>query len=263
MKKFCVEEQTENIINWIKDWYKDKSGYAIVCISGGKDSTIAAALCAKALGADRVIGVLMPNGEQKDIEDSKKVVDFLKIPHMTVNIGEAYNALTKSIDEAMFHNFDNISSKSHDVYKTNTPARIRMVAAFGIAALYGGYVVNTCNLSESVVGWETFGGDGFGCFSPLGKLTVQEVVAIGDYLNLPKELVHKTPSDGMCGSTDEEKLGFTYECLDNYIRTGVRPKSAEIYQRIMDLNKSSHFKHEIIHLPTYDPGLYICEDFNW
>ena len=124
MKKFCVEEQTENIINWIKDWYKDKSGYAIVCISGGKDSTIAAALCAKALGADRVIGVLMPNGEQKDIEDSKKVVDFLKIPHMTVNIGEAYNALTKSIDEAMFHNFDHISYKSHDVYNTNTPSRI-------------------------------------------------------------------------------------------------------------------------------------------
>ena len=173
MKKFCVEEQTENIINWIKDWYKDKSGYAIVCISGGKDSTIAAALWAKALGADRVIGVLMPNGEQKDIEDSKKVVDFLRIPHMTVNIGEAYNALTKSIELA--HNFENIPDKGREVYKTNTPARIRMVAAFGIAALYGGYVVNTCNLSESVVGWETFGGDGFGCFSPLGKLTVQQL----------------------------------------------------------------------------------------
>src|SRR5574344_680975 len=126
VREFIVEEQTENIINWIKGWYKDKSGYAIVCISGGKDSTIAAALCAKALGADRVIGVLMPNGEQKDIKDSKKVVDFLRIPHMTVNIGETYNALTKSIELA--HNFNNISGKSREIYKTNTPARIRMVA---------------------------------------------------------------------------------------------------------------------------------------
>lgn len=252
-----AKENHDKIVTWIKNWFTDKKGPAVIGISGGKDSTVCAALLAEALGPGRVIGVQMPNGVQKDLADSDKVFDTLGIHKKTVNIAAAYEGLTKEV----LQGYEEKDLPS--LYTTNTPARLRMVTLYGIAAFYGGFVCNTCNLSESIVGWETYGGDGFGDFAPIGKLTKTEVVEIGDYMKLPQELVHKAPSDGMCGATDEDKLGFTYETLDSYIRKGIRPKAKETFDRIMFLHKKSHFKHENIRIPTCDIDAPICEDFDW
>lgn len=251
-----IEKLKESIVNWIRMFYSDKPTYshAIIGISGGKDSSICAALLAEALGPGRVIGVLIPNGEQSDIKDSEELCEHLQIRSLRVNIGKAYKALTDAIIK------DNQIVANTDRYTTNTPARLRMVTLYGVAGLLDGFVVNTCNLSESIVGWETYGGDGFGDFSPLGKLTVSEVIELGDFLGLPKHLVHKAPSDGMCGVTDEDKLGFTYNELDKTIREGIKGSN---FDKILDLNNRSHFKHENIHLPTFDPGFRIYQKFNW
>ena len=227
--KFDVKEIHDKIISWIKDWFSDKGNApAVLGISGGKDSTICAALLAEALGPDRVIGVQMPNGVQNDISDSDKVFEVTGIQKVTVNIGEAYEALTKNIrvvakDGEEFPN---------SLYSTNTPARLRMVTLYGVAALNHGFVVNSCNFSEDYIGYSTKGGDCMGDFSLLNKLTVTEVLQIGDYMGLPKELVHKAPSDGMCGKTDEDNLGFTYDTLDKLIRCQLLPKSYELYMKI-------------------------------
>lgn len=249
----------DNLIEWIKDWFEKngKNANAVIGISGGKDSTICAALLAEALGRDRVIGVMMPNGIQADINDSKKVCELLGIKSYEINIDTAFNSLTDKIFTAT--NALN-SGKNLSQYVTNTPARIRMVTLYGVASIANGRVCNTCNASESVVGWETYGGDGFGDFSPLGRLTVREVLELGDYMNLPKELVHKTPSDGMCGASDEDKMGFTYEELDNLIRND---KIGEHYDKIVSMNKASHFKHENIHIPTFDMNFHFNKILNW
>ena len=260
-----TKENHDTIVKWIETWFKDKTGPAVIGISGGKDSTVCAALLVEALGKERVIGVMMPNGEQKDLDDSKKVCELLGIKSLTVNIGEAYKSLTGAICINLMEDVavGNLDDEIPSLYSTNTPARLRMTTLYGVAAIFGGFVCNTCNLSESIVGWETYGGDGFGDFAPIGKLTKTEVVELGDYMKLPQELVHKAPSDGMCGATDEDKLGFTYETLDNYIREGLRPKARETFDRIMLLHKKSHFKHENIRIPTCNIDAPICEDFDW
>ena len=260
-----TKENHDTIVKWIKIWFKDKTGPAVIGISGGKDSTVCAALLVEALGKERVIGVMMPNGEQKDIDDSKKVCELLGIKSLTVNIDNAYKSLTRAICVNLMKDVavGNLDDEIPSLYSTNTPARLRMTTLYGVAAIFGGFVCNTCNLSESIVGWETYGGDGFGDFAPIGKLTKTEVVELGDYMKLPQELVHKAPSDGMCGATDEDKLGFTYETLDTYIREGLRPKARETFDRIMLLHKKSHFKHENIRIPTCNIDAPICEDFDW
>ena len=207
---------TKALIAWIKEQFKDiPDGKAIIGISGGKDSTIAAALCVEALGADRVVGVLMPQGAQKDINDSREVCEHLGIYHMEINIGYVCSHLCGLLDEE--YDFDKCCI-NNPMIKTNLPARIRMTTLYAVAALYpNSRVVNTCNYSEDFVGYSTKYGDAAGDFSPLGNLTVREVLEIGDDLGLPYHLVHKAPSDGMCGKTDEDNLGFTYEELDGFL----------------------------------------------
>lgn len=244
----------DKIIDWIKDWFNNKKGPAVIGISGGKDSTICAALLTEALGKERVIGVMMPNGKQADISDSKKVIETLGIRSIEINIKGMYNELTSRISDC--YEGDELPS----LYVTNTPARLRMVTLYGIAAIYGGFVCNTCNLSESIIGWETYGGDGFGDFSPIGKLTKTEVVELGDYMKLPKELIYKVPADGMCGASDEDKMGFTYNELDETIRKNIEGPN---FEKICNMNKKSHFKHENIRIPTCDVGLEINKVFNW
>lgn len=241
--------KTQDCINWIKDYFKDNpDGKAIIGISGGKDSTIAAALCVEALGADRVIGVLMPQGKQNDIDDSYKVCEVLDIPNLTIDIGPAFQTLCYNID--MAGDADHMSSME-PMIKTNLPARLRMATLYAVAALYpNSRVVNTCNYSEDYVGYSTKFGDAAGDFSPLGNLTVREVLEIGDELGLPKHLVHKAPSDGMCGKTDEDNLGFTYNELDDFI-LGTGRVSEETMNRIGRLHNATRHKYEP--MPTYNP----------
>ncbi len=240
---------TKDLIAWIKEQFKDiPDGKAIIGISGGKDSTIAAALCVEALGADRVIGVLMPQGVQKDINDSYKVCGMLGIKDLTINIGSAVNALCHALNYE-FVDYEGSVLNNHMI-KTNLPARLRMAALYAVAALYpNSRVVNTCNASEDYVGYSTKYGDAAGDFSPLGGLTVREVLEIGDDLGLPEYLVHKAPSDGMCGKTDEDNLGFTYEQLDNYIEGKVYLVPDEVVKKIEHLHRVT--RHKYMPIPTF------------
>ena len=247
--------KTKECINWIKEYFQDNpEGKAIIGISGGKDSTVAAALCVEALGADRVIGVLMPNGYQRDIMDARKVCKTLDIPNLTINIGSTFQALCYEID--MAGDADHMSSME-PMIKTNLPARLRMATLYAVAALYpNSRVVNTCNYSEDYVGYSTKFGDAAGDFSPLGKLTVREVLEIGDELGLPRHLVHKAPSDGMCGKTDEDNLGFTYNELDDFI-LGTGHVSEETLDKIGRLHKATRHKYEP--MPTFNPHEVIID----
>lgn len=239
-----AKENHDIIIRWIKDWFKDKTGPAVLGISGGKDSTVCAALLAEALGSDRVIGVMMPNGVQSDIDDSHKVVDFLKIKSMTVNIGGAYNELRSEISKQ----YPGIPLPS--LFTTNTPARLRMVTLYGVAAMEKGFVCNTCNRSEDYVGYSTKYGDAAGDFTLLNCLTKTEVVELGDYMNLPSDLVHKTPSDGMCGKSDEDNMGFTYDELDDYLLTLRKPKNPEVWEKIQKMHNNPNTKLKLIPMPS-------------
>ena len=246
--KFNVEEATERLVKWIQKWFEKngKGCNAVIGISGGKDSTVCAGLLVKALGKDRVIGVLMPNGEQADISDSHKIVDFLGIKYYTINIQEAYESILKYME---FHN--DLNGKVTKQTKENLPPRLRMSTLYAISQSVNGRVCNTCNLSEDWVGYSTRYGDSVGDFSPLSNYTVTEVRQIGHYLGLPTELVDKTPADGLCGKSDEDNLGFTYAELDQYIRDGILPepkKKIEIDNRYV----KNRFKLELMQCaPNY------------
>lgn len=211
-KDFNSEKECKNIINWIREYFKAQPNAkgAIIGISGGKDSSVTAKLLVEALGKERVFGVLMPNGEQKDIEDSLKVVDILGINYKIINIEKAYSGLLDAIQE---------NSLSIDA-KINIPPRLRMTTLYALGANMNYRVCGTGNKSEGFVGYTTKWGDNAYDFNPIGDLTTEEVVAVGDFLGLPHELVHKTPSDGLSGQSDEEKLGFSYKQINEYIEYG-------------------------------------------
>jgi NAD+ synthase len=237
---FNAKTYKDKLVDWIKDWFNENGPdcNAVIGISGGKDSSILAALCVEALGKDRVIGVLMPNGIQSDIQDSLDLVKYLNIKHFVVNIGDTINTLTNSLPT--------LSNQA----KTNLPPRIRMSTLYAISQSNNGRVVNTCNLSETLLGWETRWGDAVGDFAPFANITATEVIAIGLETTLPRHLVVKIPSDGLCGHTDEDAFGFTYKMLDNYIRTG-DIDDAVIKIKIDNMIKMNWFKHSPI--PAFNP----------
>lgn len=238
-------KESEKVIEWIKQYFKDngKDCNAIIGISGGCDSSVTAALLVKALGKDRVIGVLMPNGDQYDIDCSYQLVKFLDIKHYVININKPYLELTNEIDTKL-----KIDSKSYDIYRTNTPSRLRMATLYGISGLFNGRVANTCNLSEDYVGYSTKFGDSAGDFSPISNFTKTEVRELGEELGLPKNLIYKVPEDGMSFKSDEEKLGFTYEVLDKYIRTG-EIEDLKIKEKIDKMHLAN--LHKIQLMPSY------------
>lgn len=237
MSNFDVKKVTNDCVQWIKDFFEKngKDCMAVVGISGGKDSSVVAALCVEALGEDRVIGVLMPNHIQDDIEYSHLLCEHLGIKNYTVDVGVAIDELLNNI------HFRATDIEISDQTKTNLPARIRMATLYAISQSMNGRVANTCNLSEDWVGYATRYGDAAGDFSPLSQLTVTEVKAIGRELGLPSELVDKTPTDGICGKTDEDNLGFTYAELDAYIRDGIEP-SEEVKTKIDSMHEKNLFK---------------------
>ena len=260
MYKFNVARTANEIINWIRDFFKENGEdcNAVVGISGGKDSSVVAALCERALGKDRVIGVLMPNGEQDDIDCSHLLCSHLGIKKITVNIGDVTSAVLSNINKGIEKNrailmLGGVDSLVFDVSNQTTinlPARIRMATLYAVSQSVNGRVANTCNLSEDWVGYATRYGDAVGDFSPLSQLTTDEVVAIGEYLKLPVELTRKTPQDGLCGLTDEDNLGFTYAVLNKYIRTGVCD-DADVKEKIDSMHEKNLFKLQL--MPYYNP----------
>ena len=254
MLKDPVKTKNE-IVQWIRDYFEEngKGCKAVIGISGGKDSSIAAALCAEALGKERVVGVLMPNGVQSDISDSRKLVEFLGIPYVELNIGNAFQAmkamLTDSKELLALSGTDGITRDT----EINLPPRLRMSTLYAVGQMLpgGARVVNRCNASEDYVGHSTKYGDAAGDFSPLSHLLVHEVRQVGDVLGLPEDLVHKTPSDGLSGQDDEQKLGFTYAMLDKYVLTGVCEDEA-IKNKIDRLHRMN--LHKLRLMPAYEPA---------
>lgn len=244
MYNFDAKKTTEECVRWIRRFFDEngKNCNAVIGISGGKDSSVTAALCCKALGKDRVIGVLMPQGEQFDINYSQEICEFLGIKNYTVNIKKAVDGVYDAIGDSF-----EITSQT----RFNLPARIRMATVYAVSQSVNGRVANTCNYSEDWVGYATRYGDGAGDFAPLAKLTVQEVRAIGRELGVPEKFIQKPPIDGLCGKTDEDNLGFTYETLDKYIREGIEP-SKNIKEKIDTMHKNNLFKLQL--MPCF-PGL--------
>lgn len=231
---FDAKKVKNEIIGWLRDWeeHNGKGCNFIVGISGGKDSSVVAALLVEAFGKDRVIGVKMPCGEQSDIEYSDMLINHLGIKSYTMNIYDAVNGVIQQFSPE-------ISVSSQTI--TNLPARIRMATLYAISQSLNGRVANTSNYSEDYVGYSTKFGDTAGDFSPLSYFTVTEVKAIGRELGLPTELIDKTPTDGLCGKTDEDNLGFTYDVLDRYIRTG-KIDDLDIKEKIDSMHRKNLFK---------------------
>ncbi len=241
---FDAKKVKDECVKWIQDFFEEngKDCNAVIGISGGKDSSIAAALCVEALGKDRVIGVLMPCGEQHDIDCAQLLVKHLGIKNYTINIFDAVEAIKKQVSAEL---------ELKEQSLVNLPPRIRMSTLYAVSQSCNGRVVNTCNLSEDWVGYSTRYGDAAGDFSPLSNLTVREIKEIGTLLGLPEELVIKTPIDGLCGKTDEDNLGFTYATLDKYIREGVI-EDLEIKEKIDRMHERNLFKLQM--MPAFKPS---------
>lgn len=243
---FDANKVKNDIVKWIRDWFEvnGKGCKGVVGISGGKDSSVVAALLVEALGKENVVGVLMPNGEQFDIDVSQALVDHLGIQSYVVNISGAYNGALEEFKKA------GVELNTQAI--TNLPPRIRMATVYAVSQSVNGRVANTCNLSEDWVGYSTRYGDSVGDFSPLSMLTVQEVKAIGRALNLPEMFVEKVPIDGLCGKTDEDNLGFTYAVLDRYIREGVCD-DPEVKAKIDRMHRINQFKLQLMPVFPYEP----------
>lgn len=244
--QFHAEEATYQCIKWIRTYFDiahcDK---AVVGISGGKDSSVVAALCVAALGKDRVIGVMMPQGTQLDIDYSYALINHLGIQGKTVCVKTPVNEILEQM------NNEGITPSQQT--QINLPARIRMATLFAIAQSVNGRVANTCNLSENWVGYSTLFGDDAGQFAPIAQFTVEEVKAIGRVLGLPEYLIEKMPSDGLCGKSDEDNLGFSYAVLDRYIRIGIC-EDIDTRKKIDQLHWNNLFKKDIVNIPCFHPA---------
>lgn len=242
---FDAKKIKNDCVAWIRAFFEEngKDCNAVIGISGGKDSSVAAALCVEALGKDRVIGVLMPCGEQHDIDCAYALVNHLGIKHYVVNVKDAVEGIKTNLPKELPVTAQTL---------TNIAPRIRMTTLYAVSQSCNGRVVNTCNLSEDWVGYSTRYGDAAGDFSPLSKLTVQEVKEIGHLLGLPYELVEKVPIDGLCGKTDEDNLGFTYAELDRYIRTG-EIEDADKKALIDRKHRMNLFKLQL--MPSFEPEI--------
>ena len=241
-------------VKYLKDWivgYFCRNGNtdtkAVIGISGGKDSTVVAYLCAAALGKERVVGVKMPCGEQKDINYADAVIENLGIDDYEINIDNIVNSIHKELKLPFGHSWPRAM-----IY--NIPPRVRMTVLYAVAVALGGFVANTSNLSERYIGWSTKWGDGAGDFAPLADYTVEEVLAIGEELGIPDELLYKTPEDGLTGKSDEEAIGVEYALIDQYIR-GEKPDNYKACRIIHERHEANLHKMAAQNIPHPHAGL--------
>lgn len=239
MKKYISE-----IVNFIKKYIMQSGAKGVVVgMSGGKDSFVVAGLLAKALGKENVFGVILPNGEMQDLEIAKKECEFLQIKNTVLNIQNIDKEIKKLTKEATD------SSDLKEISAINIAPRIRMTMLYSIASEMGYLVANTSNLSETMIGYSTKWGDNVGDFSPIADFTKSEVCELGIELGLPKEYVLKPPTDGLSGKEDEEKIGFSYEELDGFIRMGKVSKNED---KIKRMSKVTAHKRSLP--PKYESG---------
>lgn len=243
---FNADKEAARVITWAREYLTGSEGKPLVIgISGGKDSTITAAALAEAVGPHRVLGVLLPNGEQKDIKTARRVCDFLEIQHVELNIFPMYQAMLRQVKTR-------VPNMQHEVFNSivtsNAPCRCRTVMLYTLANQFHGRVVNTCNLSESYVGYDTKWGDQCGDFNLFQDYTATEVKAMGYSLGVTKEFIEKAPDDGMCGLTDEDRWGFTYQYLDAWLRSK-RGHENETDRKIIEMHQAALHKLLAVKLP--------------
>lgn len=246
--KFNAEKTVQECVEWIRKWFKNNAERksAVIGISGGVDSAVAAALCYKALDGNVSLYIL-PNMSQVDMKDAREVIaHFNYLSYPTINIGRAYTEIIMEMANA--------GIQASDQTRINLPARLRMSVLYAIAQSIGGVVVNTSNLSESYVGYDTLFGDQCGSLSPLGKLTKTEILEMARYLQLPRRIWKKAPADGLTGRTDEEAFGFTYKELDRYIRQLGIGVSMDTISEIERKHENSAFKRKMVCLDTFEPS---------
>lgn len=241
-----------NLGIWIKNKMITTGGSkAIIGISGGKDSSVTAALCVNALGKENVIGILMPDGTQKDIDDGIDLCKFLEISHIVANISTITSEFMDLLNNIKVDLTPTISNQT----KINLPPRVRMTLLYAISqSIDNSRVINTSNISEDWIGYATIYGDTAGAFSPLGMLTSDEVIQIGEYIGLPERFLIKKPSDGLTGKTDEDVFGFSYEVLNKYIREGICEDNI-IKEKIDRMHLYS--RHKFLPIPMFSPSLPI------
>lgn len=242
-------------VKYLKDWIVDyfcengnENTKAIIGISGGKDSTVVAYLCAAALGPDRVVGVKMPNGQQHDIDAANQVFKELSIQEYEINIQTICHAFYEQVYAAI-GKYNELGVPLIKTIEYNAPPRLRMATLYAVAAALGGRVANTSNYSERYIGWTTKWGDSVGDFAPLADYTVEEVLGIGKELGVPDELLYKTPEDGLTGKSDEDAIGVEYALIDQYIRCKEKPDDFDACKRIYDMNLNSSHKRHSVNLP--------------
>lgn len=241
----------EHVINNIKDWFnKNNMKTAVINISGGADSTYVAYLLTNALGKENVIGLLQPNGEQKDISDALEVVKNLQIKYHILNISEAFDTLVTKFKDftstLTTDDYDNLKGDyNFENAVINLAPRLRMANAYMIANAVNGAVIGTGNASERYVGYFTKWGDGACDFNPIKDICKTDLIKMGLELGIPEHLIKKIPADGLTDKTDEEKYGFSYKVLDEYIKTGVC-EDYKIKEKIDRMHKNSRHKFEEI-----------------
>lgn len=255
--KFDPKKATEEIVDAIKGWFYEEMGQPkgiVIGLSGGKDSAVAAALCCRAIGSDKVLGVIMPDLKRNiydvyrpvkeedytdDMNDALCLVKELGVETKIVPIGDIVSVYKSE----MLNVFEILDIATVN----NIKARIRMMILYAFAQEKHMRVCCTSNASEIYLGYSTKYGDFAGDFAPLSHLTKTQVVEVGRYLGLPEHLIEKTPSDGMCGKTDEDAFGFTYMDLDFYLTNGSHPDKSIVNKIESRHNKNLHKSLPMLH----------------
>lgn len=253
MKKFNAELEVNNIVDFIKKYYKDNNlGGAILGISGGKDSGVVAALLVKALGKENVIGVTLPcHSKEEDRIDAKLISDYYGIELINFDITSTFDAFKDELKS--LGTFANEEVKNSDI---NLKPRLRMSTLYYLAALYSALkgktylVAGTSNKCELYVGYFTKGGDSVHDISLIADYTVEEVIKLGEYLKVPEKVLYKTPNDGLSNLTDEDKLGVKYKDIATYMEDSTL-LDKDTGEKIEKLHKNNLHKFNI---PTYKKG---------